>query len=321
MSSTPSLGAVFPARAPVETLPAFARQLEAGNIDELWVVEDCFLSGGLTMAATALAVTDRLRVGVGLLPATVRNPAIAAMEIATLARLHPGRFATAFGHGVAEWMRQIDAAPPKRLAALEEVVVAVRALLAGDTVTTSGSHVRLDRVLLERPPESIPPVLVGTTGPKGLELAGRCADGFLLPEGCGPDFTEWAVKQAWQGSDARNAKSECVVYAWLRIEDDPARTQSVLRSAIEGWLSIGLFPEAYRQAGVDPALRAPPPVDQLVQRLAVAGDPQECADALGRFANAGADSVILVPVGAGIEQQMDRLTREVLPALRGSTSV
>ena len=85
------------------------------------------------MAASALAATREVTVGIGLLPAAMRNPALAAMEIAGLARLHPGRFAAAFGHGVEPWMRQIDARPANRLAALEETVAAVRALLAGET--------------------------------------------------------------------------------------------------------------------------------------------------------------------------------------------
>src|SRR6476619_2764621 len=97
-ASWPWIGVVFPAGAPVELLPDFARRAEESGLEELWVVEDCFLSGGMTMAATALAATGKLRVGIGLLPAPVRNPAIAAMEIATLANLHPGRFTVAIGH-------------------------------------------------------------------------------------------------------------------------------------------------------------------------------------------------------------------------------
>ena len=123
------IGVMFRPEWPPEELPRFAREAERDGFDELWLVEDCFLVGGLTMAATGLALTDSLRVGIGLLPAAMRNPALAAMEIAGLGRLHPGRLAVAFGHGVEPWMRQIDARPPDRLAALEEVVSAVRALL------------------------------------------------------------------------------------------------------------------------------------------------------------------------------------------------
>jgi alkanesulfonate monooxygenase SsuD/methylene tetrahydromethanopterin reductase-like flavin-dependent oxidoreductase (luciferase family) len=69
--SVPRIGAVFPALADPSDLPAFAREVEALGLDALWVIEDCFLSAGVTMAATALATTKGLRVGVGLLPATV----------------------------------------------------------------------------------------------------------------------------------------------------------------------------------------------------------------------------------------------------------
>jgi 5,10-methylenetetrahydromethanopterin reductase len=297
--SPPSLGVVFPAHAPVETLPAFAARVEDGGLDELWVVEDCFLSGGVVMAATALVATRRLRVGIGLLPAAVRNPAIAGMEIATLARLHGERVAIAFGHGVAAWMEQIDAHPRQRLAALEEVTTAVRALLRGETLTVAGSHVRLADVTLESPPESPPPILVGTTGPKGLALAGRSADGILLPEGSGPAFVEWAVERAGEGA-------ECVVYAWLRIDDDAERARRTVRPAVEHWLASGHYPEPVRLAGADPSPAS----------LGVVGDAAACAEAIQRLADAGAHSVVLAPVGGGLDDQVERLAGDVLQRLR-----
>jgi alkanesulfonate monooxygenase SsuD/methylene tetrahydromethanopterin reductase-like flavin-dependent oxidoreductase (luciferase family) len=315
-ASRPSIGVVFPAGAPVELLPGFARRAEESGLEELWVVEDCFLSGGMTMAATALAATGELRVGIGLLPAPVRNPAIAAMEISTLANLHPGRLTVAIGHGAAEWMRQIAALPERRLAALEEVVTATRALLAGSTVSTEGTHVRLAEVALDRPPDPPPAVLVGTTGPKGLALAGRCTDGILLPEGCGPEFVAWALEQATQASPAAGAGAECAVYAWLRVEDDAETARSALVPSIEGWLASGLFPHPHRFAGADrPGFEAA----DLVDRLAVAGDAPACAKAIARFAEAGATRLALVPAGPDFERQLGRLATEVLPALSGVT--
>src|SRR5918999_1472927 len=124
------IGVMFRPEWPPEELPRFAREAERDGFAELWLVEDCFLVGGLTMAATVLALTESLRVGIGLLPAAMRNPALAAMEIAGLGRLHPERLAVAFGHGVEPWMRQIDARPPNRLAALEETGSADGILLA-----------------------------------------------------------------------------------------------------------------------------------------------------------------------------------------------
>ena len=90
-----SLGMTFrPQRAP-EELRAVAEAADASGVDELWLWEDCFLEGGLTTAAAALAWSERITVGIGLLPVPLRNPALAAMEIATLARLFPGRLTVA----------------------------------------------------------------------------------------------------------------------------------------------------------------------------------------------------------------------------------
>src|ERR671922_1577158 len=165
------LGVMFRPEWAPEELPRFARDAERRGFGELWLVEDCFLTGGLTMAAAALAATEALTVGIGLLPAALRNPALAAMEISGLARLHPGRLAVAFGHGVEPWMRQIGARPPNRVAALEEIVDAVRRLLAGETVTVHGRHVHIDDVTLGHAPAQPPPILVGTTGERRLKLA------------------------------------------------------------------------------------------------------------------------------------------------------
>lgn len=306
----PALGAVFPAQAPVESLAAFARTVERAGLDELWLVEDCFLSGGLTMAATALAVTERIKVGIGLLPALMRNPALAAMEIATLARLHPGRFTVAIGHGVPSWMAQIGAAPKRRMAALEEVVTTIRALLRGETVTFDGSSVHLDAVVLENPPDVVPPIVIGTTGPRGLKLAGERADGFLLPEGCGPAMVEWAV-------EAAAAPAERVVYAWASVDDDADAARAALEPKVAHWLEAGLYPEPYRRAGMEDP-EGPVDLARLVGELTVHGDAPSCAAAIRRFAAAGATSLILVPVGEDAAAQVERLGAAVLPELTGA---
>jgi 5,10-methylenetetrahydromethanopterin reductase len=87
----PSLGFCFDRGFPPEVIGEFAGRLDRDGVGQLWVVEDCFYSAGISLAASTLAVTDRLTVGLGILPALARNPAITAMEIATLCGLAPGR--------------------------------------------------------------------------------------------------------------------------------------------------------------------------------------------------------------------------------------
>ena len=100
-------GIVFRPELPPEELPGVARDVEAAGLDQLWLWEDCFLHGGTATAAVALAHTGALTVGVGLFPVPLRNPAVVAMETASLARLFPGRYLPVLGHGVLDWMGQV----------------------------------------------------------------------------------------------------------------------------------------------------------------------------------------------------------------------
>jgi 5,10-methylenetetrahydromethanopterin reductase len=304
------IGVMFRPEWPPEELPGFARGAERAGYEELWLVEDCFLVGGLTMAASALAATRDIAVGIGLLPAAMRNPAVAAMEIAGLARLHPGRFAAAFGHGVEPWMRQIDARPADRLAALEETVAAVRALLAGETLNVDGRHVHLDDVKLAHRPYDAPPILIGTTGPRALAAAGRSADGILLPEGSVPAAVRWARDQA----DAAGGAGEVVVYAWLSLDDDRSAAAAALRPGLEGWMGMGMYPTLYEHAGI--VEESPAELeDDRVRALAVAGDARDCARAIAELWGAGADSVVLVPRHEDRAGQVARFAAEVRPLL------
>lgn len=165
---------------------------EAAGVAELWLWEDCFLEGGLTTAAAALAWSTRLRVGIGLLPVPLRNPALAAMEIATLARMFPGRLVVALGHGVQPWMEQVGARVESPMTLLREHVRAVRALLAGETVSMSGRYVHLDGVALDWPPPTAPRLLVGARGPRTVALGGEVADGVLLDSVTDPDVVRRA---------------------------------------------------------------------------------------------------------------------------------
>jgi 5,10-methylenetetrahydromethanopterin reductase len=300
------LGVLFRPQWPPEDLPAFARRAEDDGFAELWLVEDCFLTGGLTMAATALASTRELVVGIGLLPVALRNPALAAMEIAGLARVHPDRLVVAFGHGVEPWMRQIDARPPDRLAALEETVTAVRALLAGEEVTMHGRHVHLDGVRLAHPPAAPPPILVGTTGPRGLAAAGRSADGILLPEGSVPQAVRWAHGTA--GGPGTTA-----VYAWLSLDDDRSAAAAALTPYVRDWQRYGLYTTLSERAGIDDDAAALE--GDRLRALGVAGDARDCARAIAELWAAGADSVVLLPRNDARDQQLARFGAEVRPLL------
>jgi alkanesulfonate monooxygenase SsuD/methylene tetrahydromethanopterin reductase-like flavin-dependent oxidoreductase (luciferase family) len=174
------IGVVFRPDFRPDTVRQTAAAAERAGVAELWLWEDCFLQGGIAQAAVALASSETLTVGLGLLPAPLRNVVTTAMEIATLDSMFPGRIRAGIGHGVQDWMRQAGAAVASPLTLMREYVTALRDLLAGRSVSVDGRYVRLVDVRLDWAPQQPVPVLIGGTGPKTLALAGEIADGVIL---------------------------------------------------------------------------------------------------------------------------------------------
>ncbi|MEO6116823.1 MAG: LLM class flavin-dependent oxidoreductase [Pseudolysinimonas sp.] len=176
----PRLGFAFTSALPPERLRPLARAVEAAGLDELWVWEDCFTASGIASAALALGATERITVGVGLLPVPLRNVALTAMEFATLERAIPGRLIAGVGHGVQPWMAQVGARVESPVTLLREYSTALRRLLDGESVSVEGRYVRLDDVALGWPLERRVPLMIGGTGPVTQHLAAELGDGLLL---------------------------------------------------------------------------------------------------------------------------------------------
>lgn len=259
-----ALGAVFRPQLPPERLRGVVRTAEESGLDQLWVWEDCFLESGIATVAAALAWTERLRVGVGLLPVPLRNVALTAMETATLHRLFPDRAMIALGHGVQDWMGQVGARAESPVTLLREYVLAMRALLTGERVTTEGRYVKLRDVALDWPPPVAPPVFAGATGPRSIRLCGEVADGTVLTAATTPDGLRRARQLIDEGRAAagRTEHHPVVVYLLTATGDGAAQRIAADAEAAE--------------AGV-------------------AGDAEQVAAAVHRLAAAGADTVVLQP--------------------------
>ncbi len=255
-TNSPNLGMCFDRNLPAAAIVEFAEALEAGGVDQLWVIEDCFYTAGISLAATALARTERLHVGIGILPAVARNAAITAMEIATLAELAPGRLLPGIGHGVQDWMEQMGARRASPLTALDEVITTVRQLLRGDTVNFEGQEVTMHDVALVPAPTQVPPVLAGVRGPKSLALAGRVADGVVLAEGAGPAYVRQAIEQAGAPEGFRTS-----VFSALCLVPD----RKVAYQAMTPFLA-GLLGQS------EASIKAHPHFDEMIERFEAQGD-------------------------------------------------
>src|SRR5690348_3754135 len=196
-------GVVFRPEFRPDTLRETAVAADEAGVAELWLWEDCFLQGGIAAAAVALASSGTLTVGLGVLPAPLRNVVTTAMEIATLEAMFPGRLRVGIGHGVQDWMRQAGAAVASPLTLMREYVTALGDLLAGRSVTVDGRYVRLDAVKLDWPPLQRVPVLIGGAGPKTLALAGELSDGVILDANYTPTTVRDALGHVSAGRDGR----------------------------------------------------------------------------------------------------------------------
>ncbi|MFG6491358.1 LLM class flavin-dependent oxidoreductase [Microbacterium sp. P03] len=268
-----TVGAIFIPDFPPEDLRGAALAAEEAGVAELWLWEDCFRESAFAAASAVLAWTSTLRVGIGVAPMPLRNVALTAMEIATLERIFPGRLIPGVGHGVLPWMAQVGARVASPLTLMREYVPVLRELLAGAAVSTTGRYVTLDEVTLDWPPASPPVVLAAGEGPKTVRLTGEVADGTILPAGSTPERVSRTLALAREGRAAagRDGDHELVVFVIAAFGQDDARAR--VRTDLQRW-----------ETEPDPSLD-------------VAGSPARVADAVLRFARAGATSVILQPTG------------------------
>lgn len=158
--------------------------------DHYLSVEDRRERGALdawaTIAALA-AVTERLRLGTLVSPATFRHPAVLAKMVVTADHVSGGR--VELGLGAGWWEREHEAygfeLPPigPRMDALEEQLQVVLGHWGTGPFEFAGEHYRA--VALEAQPKPVqrphPPLIVGGSGGKrSLRLAARYADEYNL---------------------------------------------------------------------------------------------------------------------------------------------
>ncbi|NNC11943.1 LLM class flavin-dependent oxidoreductase [Planctomonas sp. JC2975] len=268
-----SVGAIFsPYPNPPEALHDAAIAAERAGLDELWLWEDCFRHSAFAAASAALAVTSTLRIGIGIAPMPLRNVAATAMEIATLARMFPGRLLPGIGHGVQSWMAQVDARPASPLTLMREYAPALRALLAGESVTTSGRYVTLDAVRLDWPPADVPLVYAAAEGPKTLLACGAVADGVVLN-------SLLTAEEAGRGVAAVSAG---------RAEAGRSGEHDVVAYAVAAFGSDGLDRARSMWTG-----EVPGDADERI----LGGSVDDVASGVRRFADAGVDHVVLLPPG------------------------
>jgi 5,10-methylenetetrahydromethanopterin reductase len=331
MSGAP-VGLVLGSHLAPEQIAATARLGEELGFRELWLAEDYFFTGGISGAAAALGATQRIPVGLGIVSAMVRHPALLAMEISTLTRMHPGRVRPGIGLGVPAWVRQMGLMPRSRVGAMRECVSSLRRLLAGEELSEQGDYFSFDRVRLTYPPPEPVPVFMGIIGPKMLHLSGEIADGTIGSVMAGTRYLAWAREQIAAGQSAAGrggASHPFAAFTMFSVDRDGDRARAAIRPTMAFYLAadpVNAMTEVYGIAEQTGALAegGAPAVEagieaSWVEDLVVAGNPDECAEKIRALLAAGADTVVLFPTPAERAVEMLELAAaEVLPQLEGA---
>jgi 5,10-methylenetetrahydromethanopterin reductase len=305
---------VYGTEAPAGLLEC-ADLAEAAGLGGVWVGDSPVLWRELyTLLGAIAARTERVRIGPAVTNPVSRQIAVTASALMTLQELSGGRAALGLGLG-ASALRTVGA-KPARLSELEEAVRTIRRLWAG----------REDG--LRYGEEQLPiPLLLGASGPRMLELAGRTADGCLAVVGLHPRQLDAARERVDAGGAGRDF--ELVFWVPYAVSDDSAEAREDVKSYVARSLRHPLPAEptpleretaervkaAYSfgehlSPGAGHAKLVP---DEIVEDWAVAGTPAECREQLDRIDLRPGERIGLIPMGRDPKPlQVGRLLDEVL---------
>jgi len=175
-------------------------------------------------------------------------------------------------------------------------------------------------------------VLLGAVGPKALEMGGELADGTVLSVLAGPGYVRWARDRIREGQERAGRAGEdhlIVAYLFIALAAPNVAARELVRPLVAEYLSAGGVNPLTREAGIPDEIAArlhaeylngriavELVTDEIVDRVAAAGDGQHCARWISELIDAGADIVALLPVPLDdVAQSVRRISAEVLPFL------
>lgn len=311
-ASRRNLGVMLPRSIAAENILPFAQRAEALGFDEVWVVEDLGYRGGIAQAAAVLATTERIRVGIGILPVAARNAGFAAMELNTLAEMFPGRLDAGLGHGMPVWMKQVNAWPKSPLTLLREHTSALATILKGERASSEGMYVQLHDVVLESPAPQRPELFAGVRGPKSLAIAGEVFDGTILAEPAPPEYIGAALDQV-----GRVPGHKMVAYNFASIDADESKAHAAARRMVGGFGSDTIAPHVTPMpfaeelailrldCADDDEFAQRMPLDWIT-RLTISGTPDYARGRVQDMYQAGATSVVFIPIGSDPMQDLEQ---------------
>ena len=306
---------------PIREGMEIARYAESKGFDAVWQAESRLVREATVPMAAFASVTDRIKVGSGVVDCWSRNPARLAATVSTLDDLAPGRVILGIGAWWDPLAAKVGIARQRPLTVMREIVTVVRALLNNETVTFDGAYVHLDGVELdyvyqERRPKDVP-IYIGATGMQMMELTGEIADGAVLNYLVSPTYNTDAIAALERGA-ARAGRSLADIdrpqLVVCSVHEDRATALDMARLMVTQYL--GQQPHIMKASGVPqslldevgkvltwPATHAQVEAasklvpDEIVQMLTASGTAADARAKVAEYVAHGCTCPILYPLG------------------------
>lgn len=307
----------------------YARYAEKRGFEAVWQAESRLVRDAIVPMAAYAAVTERIKVGSGVINNWTRNIGLLAATFLTLDDLAPNRVICGIGAWWDPLARNVGIERRKPLAAMRETVEVLRRLLNMERVTFHGEFHNVDEIELDvvhgrREPRNVP-IMIGATGDKMMELTGEIADGVVLNYCVPPTYNDKALELLEKGAEKSGRTLDDLDRPQLvvcSVDEDHDRAIDTTRELLTQYLAQQ--PHIAKASGVSSDVVAkiqsilgwPATKEQirqakhlvpedLIHRITASGTPEEARAKVTEYRNHGATVPILYPVGGDVRLLID----------------
>jgi len=306
---------------PIRQGMELAQYAESRGFEAVWQAESRLVRDAIVPMAAYAAVTERIKIGSGVINNWTRNIGLLAATFLTLDDLAPNRIICGIGAWWDPLARNVGIQRRKPLKAMRETVTVLRRLLNMERVTFHGEFHHVDGIELDvvhgrREPRNVP-IYIGATGPKMMELTGEIADGAVLNYCVPPEYNDIAMKHLEIGAKRAGRSLDDIDRPQLvvcSVDEDREKALNGARALLTQYLAqqphiakaSGVSEEVVREiqsilgwpATKEQIKKAMPLVpDDLVQRITASGTPDEVKAKVQEYIDHGATCPILYPLG------------------------
>jgi 5,10-methylenetetrahydromethanopterin reductase len=311
----------------VPEMVSIAQRAEAAGFESIWVAETRLTRDAFVPMAAIAQATGTLRVASGIVNVYTRNPVVLAISFLGLEELAPGRIVLGLGTGSPTVLAPQGVSFERPLTRLREYCDVLGPLMRGEPVSYAGRYVTLDGARIEdllQPdgggPRPDMPLAIGATGPKALRYAGSVADVVLMNVCLPTEYVSSRLELVEAGArEAGRTLAEIEIGMGILVSPHPDGDEGRERArqfialylsampniAKETGEHVDAIRDAFGAEGLPAAARLVS--DEMVDRLAAAGTPDECRARLDAYRAAGVQTIVMTPVPGAMDAVLDTL--------------